>query len=80
MNNCFAVYKCVLVPLDEPDLGCQRVASLVMRLAKVVDSGESSKGFRLPVLSTNVEGVSQIPRPLLTSRLIKTTFTFNTGV
>ena len=37
---------CIIVsvrfkPLDEPDLGCQRVASLVMRLAQEVDLGES---------------------------------------
>ena len=43
--------SCVLAPLDEPDLGCQRVASLVMRLTQVVDLGESGKGILQPVLN-----------------------------
>ena len=35
------VTLCVQAPYDEPDLCCQRVASLGMRLAKVLGLGES---------------------------------------
>ena len=47
---------CVLAPLDEPDLGCQRVAILVMRQAKVVSFGRE----QLRLLDIHLHAITSI--------------------